>query len=154
MSKIRKFTAPVEAGSGGGAFVTVPFDVEAAYGKKRVPILAHIDGEPYRGTLVRMGTERHLLLIRKEIRERIGKTVGDLVAVTLEEDTSPRVVEVPADLAGALADEPAAEAFFRGLAFTHQREYVQWLTEAKRAATRRARLDKIVALLKAERRER
>ncbi len=45
---------------GGVAFVRIPFDVEQAFGKKRVPVLATIDGESYRGTLVRMGEPCHL----------------------------------------------------------------------------------------------
>jgi hypothetical protein len=154
MSEQRRFSATIEGASGGGVYVTVPFDVEREYGKKRVPILAHIDGEPYRGTLVRMGSEHHLLLIRKDIRAKIGKDVGAEVGVTLEEDTAPRVVEVPPDLESALAAEPDAAAFFGELAFTHQREYVQWLAEAKRDQTRVARIEKIVEALKAGRRER
>ena len=34
------FRAPIEAVGGGGAFVTIPFEVEQAFGKKRVPVRA------------------------------------------------------------------------------------------------------------------
>jgi hypothetical protein len=134
--------------------VTVPFDVEREYGRKRVPILAHIDGEPYRGTLVRMRSEHHMLLVRKDIRARIGKGPGDVVNVTLEEDTAPRVVAIPPELQAALAAEPAAAACFASLAYTHQREYVQWITEARREETRQTRIAKTIELLKAGKRER
>lgn len=155
MSRKRTFEAVIQsAGEGGGAFVDVPFDVQKEYGKGRVPILAHIESEPYRGTLVRMGRECHMLLIRKDIREKIAKGVGDTVHVTLEEDTQPRTIEVPEDLATALAGNPKAAAFFDTLSFTHRKEYVQWVTEARRDATRVARVQKAVRLLEEGKKER
>src|SRR5512138_175692 len=92
------FRAVIENAGSGGAFVTVPFDVEAAFGKKRVRVNATIGGEPYRGSLVRMGTTCHILGIRKEIRKKIGKTCGEEVEITLREDVEVREVTVPPDL--------------------------------------------------------
>lgn len=148
------FRAVIEDPTGGGAFVRVPFDVEQAFGKKRVKILATIDGVPYRGSLVRMGTECHLLLILKEIRERIGKTFGDEVEIAVQEDIDPRVVSVPEDLRVALEADPAAQAFFDNLAYSHRREYVMWIEEAKRPETRLKRVQGTVKMLKEGKRER
>ena len=67
------------------AYVEVPFDVEAIFGKKRVPVHATFDGEPYDGQLVRMGTPCHVIGIRKDIRAKIGKQPGDEIRVTLRE---------------------------------------------------------------------
>ncbi|OPZ67224.1 MAG: hypothetical protein BWY81_01423 [Firmicutes bacterium ADurb.Bin467] len=67
------------------AYVEVPFDVKAAFGKGRVPVHATFDGEPYDGSLVKMGTPCHILGIRKDIRKKIGKQPGDTVRVTIEE---------------------------------------------------------------------
>jgi hypothetical protein len=153
MSKTYTFHARIEDPGGGGAYVTIPFDVEQVFGKKRVKIKASIDGEPYRGTLVRMGTPCHVLLILKEIRQKIGKTFGDEVEVTLEEDVAPRVVEIPPDLEQALEGDPAAAACFAGLAYSHQREYVRYIEEAKRAETRQKRILKTIEMLKQGRRE-
>lgn len=147
MAQKYQFRAVIEAGDGGGAFVIVPFDVEKTFGKKRVKINAIIDGEPYRGTLVRMGTPHHMLLVLKEIREKIGKTIGDEVTVELEEDLEERIVEVPADIQTALEGEPAAQAYFSHLSYTHQREYVQWVTDAKREETRQARIKRMIEML-------
>jgi hypothetical protein len=105
MSSPHTFRAKIEDAGGGGAFVSVPFDVEKAFGKKRVKILATFDGVPYRGSMVRMGSECHLLPVLKEIREQIGKTFGDEIEVTVEEDTQPRQVTVPDDLRSALEAE-------------------------------------------------
>jgi len=68
-----------------GAYVEIPFDVKAEFGKGRVSVHATFDGEPYEGSLVRMKTPCHILGIRKEIRAKIGKQPGDTVKVTLEE---------------------------------------------------------------------
>ncbi len=148
MSEKYQFQAVIQPGDSGGAFVIVPFDVEKTFGKKRVKVLASIDGQPYRGSLVRMGTPDHMLLVLKEIREKIGKSVGDEVSVELEEDFALRQVEVPADVKKALEAEPDALAYFSRLSYSHQREYIQWVVEAKREQTRQSRIDKMIELLK------
>jgi hypothetical protein len=129
--------------------VTVPFDAEAVFGEKRVPVRATIDGLPYVGSLVRMGGDCHVLGVLKEIRAALAKDEGDVVDVVIEEDTAPRVVDVPADLAAALESVPEAARFFETLAFSHRREYVRWIQDAKRDETRAARIARAVELLAA-----
>ena len=68
-----------------GAYIEIPFDVKAEFGKGRVPVLATFDGEPYEGSLVRMKTPCHIIGIRKDIRGKIGKQPGDMIKVTIEE---------------------------------------------------------------------
>ncbi len=148
MSEKFEFDAMIENAGGGGAYVRIPFDVNAAFGKKRVQVNASFDGEPYRGLLVRMGEPWHLLIVLKGIREKIGKSFGDQVHVTVEEDHDPRTVEVPPALAEALAQEPEALAFFDALAHTHRREYVNWINEAKQESTRQNRVMKTIEMLK------
>lgn len=147
MSQKHLFHAVIVDAGGGGAFAIIPFDVEKTFGKKRVKIKATIDGEPYRGTLVRMGTPHHMLLLLKEIREKIGKSFGDEVTVELEEDLDPPQVAVPADLQQALQAEPTAQAFFNRLSYSHQREYVRWIYEAKRDQTRLVRIQRTIEML-------
>jgi hypothetical protein len=151
--KKHTFTAVIQNAGGGGAFVEVPFDVEKAFGSKRPKVKATIDGIPYRGTLVRMGTECHLLLILKSIREQAGKTFGDEVHLTIEADTSPRVVELPEGLKRAFKTEKEAKAFFEKLSYTHQKEYVMWINDAKKEETRQARVIKTIEMLKKGKKE-
>ena len=68
-----------------GAYVEIPFDVKETFGKGRVPVHATFDGEPYDGSVVKMGTPCHIIGIRKDIRAKIGKQPGDTVKVTLIE---------------------------------------------------------------------
>ena len=86
----------------GGAYVEIPLDVKAEFGRGRVPVHATFDGEPYDGQLVKMGTPCHILGIRKDIRERIGKQPGDTVNVTLweREHTARKIASVDEYIAG------------------------------------------------------
>lgn len=68
-----------------GAYVEFPYDVRAEFGKGRVKVHATFDGYPYDGSLVRMGTECHIIGIRKDIRAAINKQPGDTIAVTIRE---------------------------------------------------------------------
>jgi hypothetical protein len=148
MTKKQTFTAVIQNAGGGGAFVEVPFDVEAVFGSKKPKIKAMIEGVPYRGVLTRMGTECHLLIILKQIREQTGKTFGDEVRITVEPDTEPRLVEIPRDLMKELKKEQEAKVFFDRLSYTHQKEYVTWITEAKKEETRQNRILKTIEMLK------
>src|SRR5690349_18470795 len=112
MTKKQTFTATIQNAGGGGAFVEVPFDVEAVFGSKRPKVKAMIEGVPYRGLLVRMGGPQHILIILKGIREQIGKTFGDEIKVTVEKDVEERVVTVPAELKRAFKENPEAKASF------------------------------------------
>ena len=151
--KKHTFTVIIQNAGGGGAYVEVPFDVEKAFGSKRPKVKATIDGIPYRGTLVRMGTECHLLLILKSIRVQTGKTFGDEVHLTVEADTSPRIVELPEGLKRAFQSEKEAKAFFEKLSYTHQKEYVTWINDAKKEETRQARVIKTIEMLKKGKKE-
>ena len=67
------------------AYIEIPFDVKATFGKSRVAIKATFDGVYYEGSIVKMGTPNHILGIRKEIRKQIGKQAGDVVKVSIQE---------------------------------------------------------------------
>jgi hypothetical protein len=148
MSKKQTFTAIIQNAGGGGAFVEVPFDVEKHLGSKRPKVKALIEGVPYRGLLARMGRPNHILIILKGIREQIGKTFGDEVTITIEPDTEPRLIEIPEDLAIEFKKNKEAKAFFDKLSYTHQKEYINWINEAKKDETRQSRIMKTIEMLK------
>lgn len=148
MPKKHTFTAVIQNAGGGGAFVEVPFDVEKAFGAKKPRVKAVIEGVPYRGLLTRMGGLNHILIILKGIREQIGKTFGDKVKVTVEPDTEPRVIEIPPELEKAFRKDKAAAAYFHSLAYSHKREYVGYITEAKKEETRLRRVAQTISMLK------
>lgn len=99
--KTYEFTAVIrKEPDSGGAYVEVPFDVKAEFGKGRVAVHATFDGEPYDGLLVKMGTPCHIIGVRKDIRAKIGKQPGDSIVVTLVERAKPVPVPPTADPIG------------------------------------------------------
>jgi hypothetical protein len=148
MTQKYQFRAVIQNAGDGGAYVNVPLDVEDTFGKKRLKVKATIDGELYRGTLVRMGGPQHILLVLKIIRERIGKSIGDEVAIEFEEDLDPCKLDIPPDLQQALDAEPVANDYFNHFSYTHQKEYVRWITDAKRDQTRQRRIQQTIDMLK------
>lgn len=104
----------------------------------------------YRSTVARRG-ERYLVGVSAENRELAGAAAGDELEVTIELDTESREVEVPADLASALATDAAAKAFFDSLTPTQRSYFVADVVSAKKEETRRRRVEKAVATLRAQR---
>ena len=66
-------------------------------------------------------------------------------------DTAPRLVEVPDDFAAALSANQAAEDFWEGLSYSNQSWHASQVARAKKAETRRARIEQSIAMLAAGR---
>jgi len=79
---------------------------------------------------------------------------GDEIEVDLEPDRAPREVVVPADLAAALGRDAVVRTTYEGLSYTHRREWVRSVEEAKKPETRTTRIDTTVELLRAGQRAR
>ena len=133
------------SGSGGGILAEIPLDVPSLFGGKSVPVRGSVNGTPFRTTIAVYGG-LYYLGFRKEIRDAAGIAAGDELTIELERDDEPRTVEVPAGLAAALG--PEERAFFDSLAFTHRREYVEWIEGAKREQTRQSRIAKAAEMLR------
>jgi hypothetical protein len=144
-----KFSTTVELGGKTATGLQVPDDIVAALAAgKRPAVQVTIGGHTYRTTVASMGG-RFLVPLSAEHRAAAGVAAGDEVDVEITLDVAPREVSVPADLAEALAHDERARQFFDTLAFTHRKEWVRWVEEAKRAETRSTRIDKAVASLRA-----
>jgi hypothetical protein len=117
-------------------------------GAKRFPVRAEINGATLRSTVVRMRGE-YLLGLNREFRDQAGVEAGDTIELELVLDREPRTVELPADLADALAGDPVAAAAFAALSYTHRREYARWIEDAKRDETRSRRCAETLERLRA-----
>lgn len=121
--------------------IDFPFDVFELYGAKgQVKVKVTYDGVPYQGSLAKMGTDCHWLLVRKDIRKLIGKNAGDTVKVTVQRDLEERMVDMPDELIALLAEHPPLQQFFDQLSFTNRKEYARWISDAKRPETKAKRL--------------
>lgn len=142
----QRFEATIEQ-HGSGTVIVVPFDLKETFGSGRPPVRATVNGYTFRTTLFTMGG-RALLGLNREVREAAGIEADQEVSVELALDDEPRTVEVPSDLAAALEDDPTVRETFDGLSYTHRKEYVRWVEDAKRDETRARRIAKSIELLR------
>ncbi|WP_104480186.1 YdeI/OmpD-associated family protein [Actinokineospora auranticolor] len=141
-----RFRTTVELGGKTATGLRVPADVVEALGpKKRVPVKVTVGGHTYRTTVAPYGGD-FFVPLSAEHRTAAGVAAGDEVDVDIEVDTEPRVVEVPDDLAAALA-EGGARAAFDALSYSHQRAHALSVADAKTEATRQRRIAKVVTAL-------
>ena len=140
MQKPQRFRVRLQDAGGGGAAFDLPARAAAALGeRKRPPVMVTIRDYAFRTTVAVYGGQP-MIGVNKRHRAAARVDVGDTFDVVVALDQEPRVVEVPADLSAALAEDDAAQAAFDGMSFTHRREYVEWIAEAKRPATRARRV--------------
>jgi uncharacterized protein YdeI (YjbR/CyaY-like superfamily) len=109
-------------------------------------VRATFDGIEYRGSIVRMGGDS-VLGVLKEIRAGLGKTHGDELEVTIARDEAERVVEIPIELTKLLEANPAARDAFEALSYSHRREHALHVAEARKPETRERRARKTVEAL-------
>jgi hypothetical protein len=120
-----RFRTTVELGGKTATGLVIPPEVVGALGAgSRPPVRITVGGHTYRTTVASMGG-RFLVPLSAANRESAGVSAGEQVDVEIELDAAPREVEVPEDLARALAGEPTAQRFFAGLSFTHRNEWVR-----------------------------
>lgn len=143
-----RFSATLE-GDKSGTYIQVPFDPEELFGAKgRVPVSLTVNGAPYRGSLMPYRGMK-MVGIPRTVRETAGAAPGDMVAVVLDLDVATREVEVPAELAVELARDEIAAAGWDKLSFTHRREYVEAIAEAKRPETKAKRVEQALTAARA-----
>jgi hypothetical protein len=125
--------------------IRVPFDPKDVFGKVRAPVRVTLNGYTYRSTIAAMGGEMFIPL-RQSHREAAGLQGTETLEVTLQLDTSTREVKAPADLVKALRAAGAMKAW-AALSFTHQREHVEAIEQAKRPETRARRIAGTVSMV-------
>jgi hypothetical protein len=136
------------AARGNNTGIEVPDELVAELGAgKRPPVVVDLNGHVYRTTVGVMGGQA-MVSVSAAVRAATGLTGGDPVRVTLTVADTPREVDVPEDLAAALAADPAAGAFYAGLSNSLQRYHVDNVTGAKTPETRQRRIDKALALFR------
>ena len=136
------FTATLE-----DRYVVVPLDARALWGEARPPVAGTVNGVPFRSRLMVYGGQT-VLGLTNAFRKEAGIAAGVEVEVVIDRDDAPREIQIPPELRAALDGDPDAATVFDGLAFTHRREYAEWIAGAKRAETRERRAAKAIAMLR------
>lgn len=113
--------------------------VDELGGGKRAAVVVGVGARTARVRLAVMDG-RNVIGLSKAVRAQLGVDIGDEVDATVALDTAEREVEVPEDLAAALAADPRAHAAFDALSFTRRKELARGVAEAKRPETRERRI--------------
>jgi Bacteriocin-protection, YdeI or OmpD-Associated/Domain of unknown function (DUF1905) len=139
----KRFTVELQRVGVTGTMFRVPFDLEEAFGRARPPVRVTINGHTWR-TTPGVYDEEAFIVVNRSAKMATGVDAPDRVRVEMERDTEPRTVRVPVDLREALATDQAAKTAFSKMSYSHRREYVDWIQEAKRPETRARRIARTV----------
>jgi hypothetical protein len=127
--------------------VVVPDELARSLGDdRRMPVRASFNGVPYQGSMVSWsGT--YCIGVTKAIMAEAGVSVSDELDVVVEFDEAPREVDVPDNLEAILSRRKGLQAAWDRMSFSHRREYVSAITEAKKPETRQRRVAKTIEAL-------
>lgn len=142
----RRFSGVLQGSPDSSAtYVLVPAAVMKTFGGRvRVPVRMTINGVEHRTTICSMGMGP-MLGVPAAVRSAAGVERGRRITVELDVDADERTVEVPRDLARAL--KAAERRTFDDMAYSHRKEYVLWVEDAKRPETRARRIEQVRAKL-------
>jgi hypothetical protein len=126
--------------------IEVPFDVKETYGEARPAVKMTVLGQTFKTRIAVYGG-KSLLGLWKAVRDEHGLRAGQKLEVTLEPDREPRTVTPPKELAAAMKKNAAARAGWKALSFTHQREWAEAISDAKRPETREKRVAQAIAAM-------
>lgn len=150
-SKIRfkaRLLRPANPKGASWAFVVLPKSASAKLPTRSMTTVeGTFDGCSFRATLSPDGERSHWLKVTKKLREAAGAVVGDDVTLEImpvEKEPEPRV---PADLRKALASAPKARESWSDITAVARRDWIHWITSAKRSDTRARRIDNACEML-------
>ena len=132
----------------GWTYIDVPASVCRELNRKgKIKVCGNIDAGNFRSSFLPKGDGTYYLFVNRPLLKMINKTAGDYVTVTFAEDTAPRTVDVPDDIRRAFAENPKAEDTFTGFSYSHKKELMEWINDAKKEETRKRRIVKAILML-------
>lgn len=148
----RKFKAKLVGRGPGHAWtiLRVPFDVQKVFGRKsRVPVRGTMNGCSFGNSLMPEGDGTHFMMVNKSLQKGAKAKPGDTVSVVIELDKALRTVTLPKDLKSALSRTTFARRAFAALPYSRQKEFVDWIVQAKKPETHTRRIRKTLEMLAA-----
>jgi hypothetical protein len=147
-----KFKAKLVGRGPGHAWtiLRIPFDVQLVFGRKsRVPVRGTMNRFSFRNSLMPEGDGTHFMMVNKGLQKGAKAKPSDTVAVVIELDKALRTVILPKDLKSALSRTTALRRAFAALPYSRQKEFVDWVMQAKKPETRTRRIQKTLEMLAA-----
>jgi len=142
---------PAKAAKGSvWTFLVLPGDASAKLPTRGMTTVeGTLNGHPFCATLEPDGQKSHWLKVDKKLREAVGAEPGDVVSLEImpvEKEPEP---QVPADLRKALAAAPNARVLWSDITPVARRDWIHWITSAKRSETRARRVENACEMLAA-----
>lgn len=142
------------ARGGSWAFLVLPASASAKLPTRGLStVQGTINGHPFQATLEPDGQRSHWLKVNRKLREDAGAAVGDVVALEITPVGEQLELSVPTDLREALAAAtPEARAVWSDITPAARRDWIYWITTAKRPETRARRVHNACEMLAAGKR--
>jgi len=138
---------------GAWTFLTLPKNASAKLPSRGMAsVEGTINGFPFRATLEPDGQKSHWLKVSRKMGEAAGVNAGDVVTLELTPSAEEPEPKMPADLRKALAAAPKARALWSDITPVSRRDWIQWITSAKRPETRARRVENACSMLAAGKR--
>jgi len=149
-TKLHRPAAPTRAS---WTFLVLPKQASAKLPTRSMTTVSGtINGRAFQATLEPDGQGSHWLKVDGRMRTAAGVAAGDAVQVELTPVAEEPEPKVPPDLRKALATAPGARAVWRDITPIARRDWIQWITSAKRPETRTRRVDSACDMLASGRR--
>jgi hypothetical protein len=136
-------------------FFIIPFNVEEVFGQKNhVKVKGNINGIEFRSSLTPRGDGNHYMVVSNSLQEAAGITRGDVIHVKMAPDTEERLVEIPEAIQKVFSENEEAGKIFEKLSYTRRKDFVDYIMEAKKDATRDKRISQMLEEIEKLRRKR
>lgn len=127
----------------GSAYFVFDFDFEAVFGSKgRIPVWLVVEEHRFRSTIA-VYSGVHMMVFNATMRQETGYKAGDRITITLIRDTEVRKIELPDDVKAHLTEKKVLSAY-EAYSYSHQKEAMDWINDAKKPETRIRRINKLV----------
>lgn len=138
-ARLLRPATPAKGGS--WTFLVLPTSASAKLATRGMTTVeGSLNGHPFRATLEPDGQQSHWLKVSRKLREAAGADAGDMVTLEIMSAGKEAESRVPADLRKALAAAPKARALWSDITPVARRDWILWITSAKRAETRARRI--------------
>lgn len=148
-----KLLRPASAKGGSWSFLVLPKNASAKLPTRAMTTVdGTINGHAFGAMLEPDGQRSHWLKVSKKMREAAGANVGDVVTLEIVSAGKEPEPRVPADLRKALAAAPKARSLWSDITTIARRDWIHWITSAKRPETRARRIKNACEMLGAGKR--